>query len=330
MESKLLTVRQTSDLIKQNRLLVIAAAEVLLAQLPDGNWLGGSNPYLLGTEGGMYSEDMLYVKDFTDLAPDHKVCIYDKANIHRVTKDAFENSLIVVVFPAFSEVLQEFAVKSPEFENQYINPLLGWVSGLAFEKMGMESPTVYWGARRFTDKAIALHIKLPNEKVGRIEIVNLYEPGDGDEISFEHDGFNIKDCHINGQRMDFYTYMHERNDLYLPLVADYTGAKINVAVLIDHVNKKVKFFAPVFKNTIYKIAKKAKSDYINYLTERLKQEKNSQLEYSYSCLYNYFNFQLENKPIAGFVGTFTFGEIAYQLLNVTFVYLLIEDKEKHS
>lgn len=326
MKSKLFTLKEATDLIKQGRLLVIAAAEKLLTQLPDGNWIGGSNPYLLGEGGGMYSEEMLYLKDFTDVAIDFKMCSYDASSIANITTDAFENSMIVAVFPAFTEVLTEFSVKSPEFENQYINPLLGWVSGAAFEKMGIESPTVYIGSKKkFSDKAVALHIQLPSNKVGRIEIVNPYEPGDGDIITFEHDGWTNQECFINGVRTNLYDYLQKRGDLYLPFVADYSGAMINVAIMLDNENKKVNWFAPAFKNTEYRTARHVKTDYIQYLTDKVAHE-SSELEYSYSCLYNYFNFALEKKPVPGLVGTFTFGEIGYQLLNVSFVYLVIEDK----
>lgn len=326
MESKLLTLKETTELLTKGRLLVIAAAENLLAQLPEGNWIGGSNPYLLGENGALYTEELLYVKDFTHLAVKYKMSAYDASTISKVTTDSYANGLIIAVFPAFSDVHREFSVKSPEFENQYINPLLGWVTGLAFEKMGVESPTTYIGAKRFTDKAAVLHIELPDDKVGRIEIVNPYEQGDGDEITFEHDGWYNQECLINGVRTNLFDYLQKRGDLYLPFVADYSGARINVAIMLDNENKRVNFFAPVFKNIVYKTARQVETDYISYLIEKLEKEKKSQLEYSYSCLYNYFNFQLEKKPIPGFVGTFTYGEIGYQLLNVTFVYLVIEDK----
>ncbi len=326
MENKLYTQAETAALIKQGKLLIIAGAEVLLAGLPDGYWIGGSNPYLLGKDGGMYSEELLYVKDLTNLAADYNMCAYDSTDIGNITTDAFENSLIIAILPAHSKVLEEFAIRSPEFENQFINPLLGWISGSKFEEMGYALPTTYLGSRKFTDKGVALHIKLPANKVGRIEIINPYEQGNGDEVTFEQDGFSISDCFVNGVRTNFYNYMHKRDDLFLPLVADYAGAKINVAVMMDDQNKRVKFFAPVFRDTLYKIAKPVQTDYIHFLSDKLQREGKSRIEYSYSCLYNYFNFALEKKPIPGLVGTFTFGEIGYQLLNVTFVYLVIQDR----
>ncbi len=325
MKGKLFTLTETTTLITEGRLLVIAAAETLLDKLPNGNWIGGSNPYLLGEAGAIYSEELLYVKDFTDLAVEYDIRRYDESGISNITRDAYDNGLIIAIFPVNSKVLDEFARKSPTYENQFMNPLLGWVCGPAVEKIGTVPAVNYVGHEKFTSQAVALHIKLPPTRIGRIEIVNPYEQGDGDEITFETDGFHVKDCFVNGKRTDFYTYLHKRDDLFLPFVADYAGAKINVAVMLDNENKKVGLFAPVFKDTVYKLAKPVHTDYISYLSNKLKEVGNSKIEYSYSCLYNYFNFALEKKPIPGFVGTFTWGEIGFQLLNVTFVYLVIED-----
>ena len=47
--------------------------------------------------------------------------------------------------------------------------------------------------------------------------------------------------------------------------------------------------------------------------------------FSCNCVLNYLFSNLENKKTGAFVGPVTFGEIAYQLLNQTLVYLEVKD-----
>ena len=47
--------------------------------------------------------------------------------------------------------------------------------------------------------------------------------------------------------------------------------------------------------------------------------------FSCNCILNYLYSELEGKKTGSFVGPITFGEVAYQLLNQTLVYLKIED-----
>lgn len=324
MNEKLYKLTEVAELIRLKRLLVVAGADELLQQLPEGNWIGGSNPYLLDADGGKHCHDLLYVKDFTDLASSFRIQSYTAANIHKVTTDAYANGLILLLLPFFTDVHFRFALQAPSLPNQYINPLMGWVAGTDFDKVGIAKPAVYAGGRRLEQEAIALHIQLPANKVGRIEIVNAYEPGEGDVITFEQDGFFHEKCLVNGKPHNLYEYMCTQNSL-LPLVADYTGARINVGMIRDDKNRRMLFAAPVFRDVDYRLAKPVEDSYTKRFFEDLSKEDSRKLFYSYSCLYNYFNFELEAKPLPGFVGVFTYGEIAYHLLNVTFVYLVIED-----
>jgi hypothetical protein len=46
---------------------------------------------------------------------------------------------------------------------------------------------------------------------------------------------------------------------------------------------------------------------------------------SCNCIVNFVNSSLEGRTTGGIVGPITFGEIAYQLLNQTMVYLTVSD-----
>lgn len=322
MENKLYTLQETVQLIEQGKILVIAGDDKLLSELPDGNWIAGSNPYLQSNAGGRYENEMLYLTDFSDIAVNQKFETYDKNNIHKITTDAYSNSIIITIMPAGSEVQQEFSLRSPEYENQFINPLLGWVSGTLFDDFGKIAPTSYCGNKRYTDKAVALHLQLPENKIAILEIINAYEEQPTSPvITFPEDGFLNTECLINGENQNFYAYIEQKEDDF-QLIANYSGAEINVGIIKNDQQKQIFFAAPVFKGTEYKFARKKTNDYKTYLTDNLLDV--SDIKYSYSCLHNLFNFGLDNVNL-GMSGVFTYGEIAYQLLNVTFVYLKISE-----
>lgn len=329
MEGKLYVLKEAIELIEKDRLLIIAADDSLLKKLPDGNWIGGSNPYMLGEDGGKYSTDQLFIKDFTDVAVNTNIKTYDENDIKNITTDGYGNGLIIAILPSFSQVHLEFGLHAPTFENQFVNPLLGWVSGDTPEKTLPGVATTYVGSKCFTDKAVALHIELPEEKVGRLEIISVLDPDpNSDELTFDQDGFGNTSVHVNGGKaQDLYEYFESINHVYsLPLMADYSGAKINIGFIKDEKNKKTLFCAPVYKSTVYKVVTNQTDDYEKEFFKGFEKDKDANIEYSISCIYNYFNFGLEGKPLAKTCATFTWGEIAYQLLNITHVYLVIEDR----
>jgi len=222
----------------------------------------------------------------------------------------------------------EFAVSSPRFKNQFTNSLIGCVSGDTPETTKPGIPTTYLGNKGYTAKGAVLHIELPEDKVGRIEIISVLDSDPkSDELTFNEDGFNNTIFNVNGTKRDLYEYFESINHKYsLPIMADYSGAKINIGFIKDEENKKALFCAPAYKNTEYKVVTNQTNNYENEFFKAFEKDKDSEVSYSASCIYNYFNFDLEGKTLANTCANFTWGEIAYQLLNITHVYLVIEDR----
>jgi hypothetical protein len=69
------------------------------------------------------------------------------------------------------------------------------------------------------------------------------------------------------------------------------------------------------------------ADYVSAFESRLKTLAPGNIVFSCNCILNYLYSQLEGRRTGGIVGPITFGEIAYQLLNQTLVYLEIEKAE---
>ncbi len=326
MESKLYSIDEVIKFIESGELLSLAGDNNVLSKLPKGNWIAGSIPYFMDVDQGKFDQNKIYVHPLDNSDGEFKILSYDEENIENIVKDSYDNGFTLVIFPPFSKVLQEYALNSANYEGIYNNPVTGWVSGMELDSD--DTPMVYNGltGEKHQDKAIAIHSKLPPEKIAQIEIVNIFERDEeSPEIEFYIDSFDIINCLIDGVETNLAQYIKEHNiDTKLPLVADYSGALINVSIKeVDTENGIVSFFAPIFKNTVYKFAKNVDNYMNKFEVSTLDIEPNS--AFSCNCILNYLYGELEGKKINNVKGPITFGEIGYQLLNQTLVNLYIEN-----
>jgi hypothetical protein len=114
-------------------------------------------------------------------------------------------------------------------------------------------------------------------------------------------------------------------DTRLPLVADYHGASVNVSFqAVDADRREVRFFAPVFAGVPYRHARPV-PDYVDAFASALPSGIPERIALSCNCVLNYVHSSLEGRSTGDVVGPITFGEIAYQLLNQTMVYLAVSE-----
>ncbi len=325
MESKLYTLDKVIEFINKGKLLSLAGDEKVLSKLPKGNWIGGTIPYFMDTEGGKFSQDSVFVNDFTEHVTNFKIKAYNADNINNIVSDTFGNGYTIIIIPPFTDVHKEYAIKIPDNENLFHNPITGWVAGIDLNSQDIPKTFNGLTGEVYTDKAIALHVELPVNKIARLEITNIFRPSDKDiKIEFMEDGFSCKDCLINGKKVNFADYIRQNNiDIKYPIISDYSGALINVSFQsID--GDTVKFYAPVFKGRIYKFAQNL-NDYVSSFNNQIKHI-DLQPEFSCNCILNYLYGELEGKKITNVTGPITFGEIGFLLLNQTLTFLFVEDK----
>ncbi len=307
--------------------LILAGDENLLNQLPKGNWIGGTIPYFMGDEGGEQTKDKLLVTEIPSYALETKISLYTEENIHNVYNDAYENGFSVILIPAFSKVQLSFSINAPYYEYFASKSLLGWVTGLHLGDLGKTTPKIYSGidGKFYENAAIVMHVSLGYDKFAEIGIINIFKLGEGDVIEFEETGFSAEYALISGVKTKFADYVVKNKlDVKLPLSADYWGAKINVSFQSIDVEKGVvNFYAPVFKGMHYKQALSIENYVEQFLNELPKSS--SSIIFSCNCILNYLYSELEGKQTGVIKGPVTFGEIAYQLLNQTLVYLIIHD-----
>ncbi len=326
MEKYLCNTDEVIDLIKDDRILLLAGDEKNLDKLPKGNWIAGTIPYFMDKDGCCFSTDLVHVTDITDVVEDFKLVEYNEDNINNIMADEYGNGFTVLIFPALANVMKKFSLEVPNYNGLYKNPLTGWVAGVRYEEVGQRIPKAYNSNQKLENSGVAMHVKLPENKLARLEIINLYKQGDGDTITFLEDGYNSNRCIINGKEQSLYDYLIAMGmDDKLPLVADYAGAKINISMIFDHENKNAILYAPVFKDVEYKIASAHCIDYQKEFVKAIKNIDSSSIAFNCNCMMNYFIFELEGKKFENISAPISFGEIAYHLVNQTFTYMLVEN-----
>jgi hypothetical protein len=330
----LMTVKETANKIKEGKNLFLAGDETLLRQLSKGQWIGGTIPYFMTTDkGGLEnSTTHIFAYEAPDIVEETKIISYNKDNLQNIPADAFDNGFSLIIIPAISQTHFNYAQNSPTYKGIFFKPIIGWISGVHVKNIGnmtAEKITakVFNGetAKSTDQDAIVMHLSLPIEKVAEIKILNIFKQGYGDHITFDKEGFKVKDCYINGKKQNFSRYLSEQKvDNKLPLVADYYGTRVNVGLQYIDEDANVHFYGPIFKHVTYKIA----APVSNYVTkfQKILPKAVVATPFACNCILNYLYGELEGKKTSSFEGPISFGQIAYQLLNQTLVYLEIKDR----
>jgi hypothetical protein len=341
----MLTEKNTvADMIRSGQTLMLSGTEEMLTGLPEGNWVGGTSSYFMNHDGGQKCLDKIFVSKLPPEAKLEKVKFYDSEHLSDISGESPDHGFTYLLMPFEGETHLKYAEKAPSFPGQFTKITIGWVAGVLLEELGKKTTKVFNGQTGQSSEtdALAMHCSLPKDRYATISTINIYQANTSAVITFPGNGFEVEDCLINGQPANIVEYIKENGiDIKHPLVThfrfgskakkmvditnhpmfeDYGGNYVNVSFAGIQGNKAL-LYAPVFKDVKYYFAKPA-----DYLTEfhRNVTAVSDELAFSFSCILNYANSQLDGKVTEGMYGPFTFGEIAYQLLNQTLVYLDIK------
>ena len=318
----LMSFEEAAKRIENGEVLHIAATEALLRKLPKGKWAGGSTEYFMAKDGGRVSGDLLFVTEFP--YGDFSVKTYDSTTLCDVAADAYDNGFSIVIIPFDSDVHKEYAENASGYKDLFMKDIAGWISGINLGASD-QTPIAVNGVtgEAFPDKAVALHIGVPADKTVSVNIVNIFEQDeDSPLIKFVEDGFSATKCLIDGKETIFADYIAEHGiDTKLPIIGNYSGAGINTSFRsID--DGVVSFYAPVFDSIEYRFAKKI-PDYAEAFHNHLGEIDVDGEVFSCNCILNFLYGEFEGKSVDALAGPITFGEIAYQLVNKTLVYVVI-------
>ena len=163
INAKLASVAEVSAAIEAGKVLWLAGDEELLKTLPKGRWIGGSIPYFMGAAGGETTREKIYVAELDpSLAKRIQIKFYNTSTIQNIAKEAPDDGFTILLLPALTQMHLDYAHNAPEYEDMFIKPIAGWVTGLHLDDLGSVSPMVINGGTGevSTDKAVAMHVTL--------------------------------------------------------------------------------------------------------------------------------------------------------------------------
>ncbi|TNE95614.1 MAG: hypothetical protein EP328_09525 [Gammaproteobacteria bacterium] len=323
--SSLLSVAEVSALIGKGVPLALAGDESVLAALPQGNWIAGTTPYFMTAEAGVCDRNRVFAQVLD--AEQVSIETYDMESLPSFLEDAPEHGYSIIILPAGSEVHRSYAENAPGFPEMYLKPVVGWVAGMHLDDLGATTPRVVNGltGESYENQAVVLHGSLPPGTSAIVHAINLFEPDEGDDIEFAETGFSARQGLVNGEQKALPEYFEDRGvDTRQPLLADYCGALVNVSIQsVDSGSGEVQFYAPVFRGIQYRVAKPV-SDYPLAFAQAMPSNP-GRIVFGCNCILNYLHSGLEGKKTPGLTGPVTFGEVAYQLLNQTAVFMTLVD-----
>ncbi|WP_406736158.1 DUF6976 family protein [Thioclava sp. GXIMD4215] len=329
MKNEMLTVADVAARIEDGATMVIAGAEELLRELPKGNWIGGTTVYFVTDQGGAVVRDKLFCTTF-DRAAEVAVRYVGVDGLNTIAEGYKPNGFTMIMIPAFSVAHSNFAVEGQTYDNLFNQPLAGWITGVHLDDLGKKAPMIFDGrtGKGYDEGAVLLHVGLPADAKADLDILNIFAQGDQKDLTFrfQKDGFSAVTAEVNGQQVDFAQYIEDNKiDTRLPLVANYSGAMVNVSIQsVDTQSGEVKFYAPVVEGVEYRMAN-ALGSYAQAFADGAGNAGEGQ--YSCNCILNYLYGELEGQRTGNFTGPVTFGEIAYILLNQTLVRMDITDTD---
>ncbi len=330
MTQHLLNVAEVDALIHGGSALLLAGDEAVLRQLPQGKWIAGTIPYFMGDAGGVLDRQRIFVNELPAGLRCAGIRSYGEDEVGEVYSDLPADGFGVLIAPGGSRAHLAFATKAPGSRRFAARPLIGWIAGVHLSELATATPKVFDGASGdvMSQRAVVMHVALPQGKVARVGVLNVFTAGDGPAIAFPSTGFSATDVEIDGRKRNLARYVEETGlDTRLPLVADHRGASVNVSFqAVDQAKGEVRFYAPVFAGVRYRHARPI-SDYVEAFLSRLPEGMGERVFFSCNCILNYVHSGLEGRTTGSMVGPITFGEIAYQLVNQTMAYVTIEDAQ---
>lgn len=323
-----MTVSAANHLIDTGHILHVAGDEAALRQLHRGSWIGGTIPYFLTAEGGVVERERVFVTEMPKVVKHVTTHFIDIGHIPAVTLEAPEHGFSIVIAPGMSDIHTAYGLTANSIPGIHEAAVVGWIAGVHLDDVGKVTPKVFDGVTgEVSDsRIIVMRATIPASKRAVVGIVNVFEPGAGDDIIFSEPNFSAGPCTINGRAENFYDYVMRKDlDLTLPLIAEVSGYLINVAFQkIDHAARRVQFYAPVMQGRRYRQAAPM-PDYRMALIAAAKRL-NIQPAFASNCILNYVHGKLEGDHFIPLAGPATFGELAHVLVNQTLVYLVITDK----
>jgi hypothetical protein len=311
----LFSIEEVSRMINDGLYLILAGNREALQQLPAGNWIGGATPcYVSSGAPNEIAKDQLYVNQLPEYVAGVELKTYDADHLKHIFTEGPDNGFTVLLLPFASEILQEYALHAFDYENFGLVPLVGWVAGTGNTWETLQTDIVMYGPDVTThpNKAVVMHVELPADKYAEIHIHSPFKIRPEVTVVFEENTVSPQDAIINGERQNLREYMLRHNINFVhPLIVNLAG--INICVTFNYDAKQLTTMTALFKGVSY------------YFSEPDMQVWGIPQDriYALCCLYYVQNPDPER--LCRMTGPVTYGEIGYQIVNQSIVFLTVGD-----
>jgi len=154
MKNKLYTINEVTEFINAGKLLSLAGDERVLSKLPKGNWIGGTTPYFMDAKKGQFNQELIFVNNLLEEHQSYKIESYTSNKVNNIVSDTFSNGYSLVIIPPFTDIHQEYAIKIPNNENLFNNPIIGWIAGIDLNSTDICKTFNGQTGEVFTDRAV--------------------------------------------------------------------------------------------------------------------------------------------------------------------------------
>jgi len=329
------SVAEVNTMIENGDKLLLAGDAPLLSQLSKGNWIAGScSRFVEKGQNLVTTREKIFVHNVTDIAAQVKFEVYDAKTINSIYDDAFDNGFSVLIMPCFSEVWSEYGLNCSNYSNFANKAVCGWiaVTSLYSEYERNDESLVFSGidGKSHNNSGVVMHIGVAADKYAEIHVFSPFKPDTDDVIIFEENGQQFESALINGVKQNLRQYLLSRQidrsrdagaGSRKCLAGDYAGFIMNVAIAHEteaDKDKYVSFGAPVYKDIPYRLAN---MDNMSYENE--KKVFDGDIVCSFTCITNFAYPGVFRNHLAQMNGPFTYGEVAYFLLNHATVYVTV-------
>lgn len=324
-KSKLVSLDRARHWIGENRVLAIFGPENLLNQLPKGSWIAGVTTMIYGNkELDPLSGQELLVCDFSDIAMTHSIKAYSRQELQGIDLDGYESGFCFLISPSrgpLFDALYEYALRG------FTKPVTGIVAGCNFSEPVIRE--VLWGfdSDLGSDRAVAIHVKLPKDRKVRIVSMNMFEPKSKPIIEVLSNSSTVNRCLIDGVEQNLLGYFRSKNiDPRFPLMFLQGTSHTNVSVKeVLESTQTLTYNAPLIKGRRYYTAR-AFDNYPYTLRQRVREllKKETSLFFSCNGFRNFLDGEL-SKGLPGMVGVAGMAEIAQQVHSQTFTFVTIDE-----
>ncbi|GHV10801.1 hypothetical protein AGMMS49938_00420 [Fibrobacterales bacterium] len=333
---KLIDTSEATELIRSGGSFSFIGDERALAKLPKGNWVGGTTCYFTIDGKSVEERDKVFVIDYPAVAKLEKISLYKGETVSNVTNDAPENGFTILFMPAGSGASLHYSQFAPTYPGLFLKPIAGWITGMYLPDWNPASthkdklPKTFNGltGESDTDSAIAMHFSLPQGKFAIVKTINPFVARkDSPVIRFEgNNSLIVRDAFVDGKKVNLPKYILENKvDFRFPIQANYSGTLINVSLPPEIQGEEMLLHQAVFSDMDYRFTEVAPE-----FKDSQKSCANNVIDpkkfiAGCSCILNHLSFNTNGGALCGIDGPLTFGEICYQIVGNTSVYLEMEE-----